>query len=88
VSIYFDKCSQKDVSAALTVFHNGEGFGGLVPQNKFQARRIEIWNSINQWSFCQFLECQAPLLKRNAPLLKTFWRWFWASTQPITQADF
>jgi len=28
------------------------------------------------WSFCQILECQAPLHKRKAPLLKTFWRQF------------
>jgi len=27
---------------------------------------------LNQWSFCQFLECKAPFHKRKDPLLKTF----------------
>jgi len=27
--------------------------------------------------FCQFLQCQAPLHKRKALLLNTFWRRFW-----------
>jgi len=31
---------------------------------------------MNQWSFYKILECQAPLHKRKAPLLKTFWRRF------------
>ena len=39
------------------------GFGGVSPP------QIEIWN-INQWSFCQILECKSPLLK-------TFWWRFW-----------
>jgi len=41
---------------------------------------------MNQWSFCQFLECQAPPhkrkappQKRKAPLLRTFWRRFWSA---------
>jgi len=32
---------------------------------------------LNQWSFSQFLECQAPPHKRKAPLSKTFQRRFW-----------
>jgi len=39
---------------------------GLVPQTKLQAPQIETWNTINQWSFCQFLECQATPHKRKA----------------------
>ena len=31
--------------------------------------------------FCQFLQCQAPLYKRKAPLLKTFWRRFCADIE-------
>jgi len=50
---------------------------GLAPPNKATSPQIETWNTINQWSFCQFLECQAPPHKRKAPLLKTFWRRFW-----------
>jgi len=30
---------------------------GLSPQTKLQAPRMEIWNTMTQWSFCQFLEC-------------------------------
>jgi len=42
----------------------------LVSQTKLQAPQIETWNTINQWSFSQFLECQAPPHKRKAPQLK------------------
>ena len=57
-------------------------FGGLAPQTRIQAPRIETLNHINQLRFCQFLECQVPLhkpkapQKRKAPLLKTFRRRF------------
>ena len=37
----------------------------LAPQTKLQDPQIEIWNTLNQWSFCQILECQAPLHKRK-----------------------
>jgi len=56
---------------------HGNGFGGLSPQTKLQAPQIETWNTINQWSFCQFLEYQAPPHKRKAPLLKSFQQHFW-----------
>jgi len=46
------------------------------PPNKAPSPQIETWNTINQWSFCQFLECQATQHKRKAPLLKTFWQRF------------
>ena len=63
--------------------------GGLLgtkppPKQSSKTPKIETWNTINQFSFCQILECQslphkakAPLQKRKAPLLKTFWRRFW-----------
>ena len=35
------------------------GFGGLGPAKELPSPLIEIWNTINQWSFCQILECQA-----------------------------
>jgi len=53
------------------------------PTNKTPSPQIEIWNTINQWSFCQFLECQAPLHKRKAPLLKTFWTVHWNINESI-----
>ena len=51
--------------------------GGLAPQKISKPPQIETQNTINQLSFCQLLECQAPPYKRKAPLLKTFWRRFW-----------
>jgi len=35
-------------------------FGGLAHPNKTPSPQIETRNTINQLSFCQFLECQAP----------------------------
>jgi len=54
--------------------------GGLwcgYPPNKAPSPQIEIRNTINQRSSCQFSECQAPLYKRKASLLKTFWSVHW-----------
>jgi len=49
------------------------GFGGLSPPNKGPRTQIGTWNTtVYQWSFCQFLEYQAPPHKRKSPLLKTF----------------
>jgi len=59
---------------------------GLAPQTKPKPRQIETWNTIKQWSVCQFLECQVPPHKRKAPLLKTSWWRFWLpsfSTYPV-----
>jgi len=53
---------------------HGEALVGLAPPNKLP--QIEIWNTLQQWSFCQILKCQAPLFK-------TFWRRFcysWSKT--------
>jgi len=36
------------------------GFGRLSPLNKALTPQNEIGNTINQWSFCQFAECQPP----------------------------
>ena len=53
------------------------GFGGLSPhQTNLQAPQMELWNTKNQWIFCQILECQAPLHKHKASLFKTFRRRF------------
>ena len=38
-------------------------FGGLASQTKLQAPQIEIWNTINRWSFCEISECQARNIK-------------------------
>jgi len=53
------------------------GFRGFIPPSKAPSDpEIETWNTTDQWSFCQCLECQATSHKRKAPLLKTFWRRF------------
>ena len=49
---------------------------GLDPQTKLQAPQTETRNTVNQWRFCQFLECQAAPAETQSPLLKTFWRRF------------
>jgi len=46
----------------------------LVSQRKLQDPQIEIWNTGKNWSFYQISACKAPLHKREAPLLKIFWR--------------
>jgi len=49
-----------------------EALVGLTPQTKLQVTKLKH-DTINQWSFCQFLECQAhPPHKRIVPLLETF----------------
>jgi len=67
------------------------GWGALVdlgPPNEAPIPQIEIWNTINQWSFIKFSECQAPLHKRKVPLLKTIWRRFCAWSWSRCQAKF
>jgi len=53
---------------------HGEASGGFTPQTKLQAP--QNWNMKHYESveFLSIFECQAPLHKRKAPLLKTFWR--------------
>jgi len=38
---------------------NTEGFGRLNPPNKAPSPQLETWNTKNQCSFNQLLECQA-----------------------------
>jgi len=42
----------------------------LAPQTKLQAPKIETWNNINQWSFCQYSECQGPRINAKPPYWK------------------
>ena len=49
------------------------GFRGLTPtRQSSKTPQTETWNTIKQWCFCPFLECQAPLHKRNAPPIVDF----------------
>ena len=61
-------------------------FRGLALQKKHQSPQIETWNTINQLSFCQFLECQTSPHKPKASWklsgdgsdLMSVWKWsFW-----------
>jgi len=45
------------------------------------------YKTLNQCSFCQFLECHTPLRKRKAPLLKIIWRRFWWYSQAYVGFD-
>jgi len=63
----FDFCPQ----CAHSRHHGGEGvLVGLAPPNKAASPQIETWNTRNQWSFYQLLECQVPPHKRKAPYWK------------------
>jgi len=42
----------------------------LALKTKLQASQIETWNTINQWSFCQFLKCQAHRTNAKPPYWK------------------
>jgi len=43
---------------------------GLVPPDKAASPQMETWNTINQYSFHQFLECQPPRTNTKYPYLK------------------
>jgi len=66
-----------------TQSHHHGGLWHSYPPKQSSQPQIEIWNTINQWSFCQFSECQAVLHKRKAPLLKTFWTVCWNINKSI-----
>ena len=63
--------------------------GGLSSPTKLQTSQIEIRNPINQWSVCQFSECQSLLYSTNVKPL--YWRLFgdgsvWAVDWNICQS--
>jgi len=50
---------------------HGGPFVGLDPTNKAPSHsQIELWSTINRWSFYQISECQDPLIRRKAPYWK------------------
>jgi len=70
--------SPKDSSWLQPVASLWGGFGGLMPSQKSckpPKLKYEIVNTINDEDFL-FSQCQAPLRKRNSPLLKTIWQQF------------
>ena len=70
-------CNCKPVGNSRSPVATGGGLlGAKPPKQSSQPPQIETWDTINQWSFCQFLECQVPPHKRKAPLFKIFWRRF------------
>ena len=54
-----------------TVLSPRGGFVGLAPTNKAPGHpQIELWSTINRWSFYNISECQDPLIRRKAPCWK------------------
>ena len=54
------------------------GFWGIsTPKQSAKTHQIELWSTVNRWSFYQVSECQATLNRRKAPLSKTFCRRFY-----------
>jgi len=59
------------LSTVCSVPSAWRGFGGLSPPNKAPSPQIGTWNTtVYQWSFCQFLEYQAPRTNANLPYWK------------------
>ena len=51
-------------------------FGEVSPtKQSSKPTQIEIWNTINQWSFIKFSNVKPPCTDVTPPL-KSFWRWF------------
>ena len=44
----------------LTSYSDPSARGAYPVQTKLQAPKIEIWNTINQWSFCQIFRIRSP----------------------------
>ena len=61
---------EKDNSPAVP---SPRGFWGLYSRNKAPSVQIELWSTVNRWSFCHISECQPPLKKCKASILKVFW---------------
>ena len=51
--------------------------GISTPKQSAKTHQIELWSTVNRWSFYQVSECQATLNRRKAPLSKTFCRRFY-----------
>jgi len=74
--------SQASVLYLLQPRRYGGFWGDSHPKQSSKRPQIETSNTINQLSFCQFLECQArphkpkTPAKTQSPLIETFWRRF------------
>ena len=73
-------CIFRDAGGAVgkQSHRHGGPFVSLAPPSKQSSRpsQIELWSTTDQWSFYQISECQAPMNRRKALLLKTFSRPF------------
>jgi len=59
------------LSTVCSVPSPRRGFSGLSPPNKAPSPQIGKWNTtVYQWSFCQFLEYQAPRTNAKLPYWK------------------
>ena len=75
IIVYWKKCllsTDSDNKILQSIYFQSRRHGvalvGLAPQTEYQAPQMEIWNTINHWSFYQ--------ISISSPLVKTFWRRF------------
>ena len=60
------------ITPVLNPVPSCRSFGGLSPPNKTPRPQTETRNTISQWSFCQFLECQVTPPKTQGPPIENF----------------
>ena len=59
---------------------------GLAPQTKLQAPKIEIWNTINQWNFCQ-IWLSSPACTNLKPYIKKLDHHIWYLSHCLPPSD-
>jgi len=70
--------SERVFGVAAQSRRHGEALVGLASQTKLQDPQIETWNTMNQWSFRQFLNVKPPRTNAKppaitqSPLIKNF----------------
>jgi len=66
-----------------------QGFWGFsIPKQSSKSPQMELWSTINRWSFYHISECKSSLNKRKAPYWKLFgdgsgWNALSSSQYPI-----
>jgi len=60
-------------------------------RHREHSLQIEIWNTVItliSGDFIKFSECQVPMNKCKAPIVKTFWRRFWFKSHMLSRDRF
>ena len=79
-------CNECSHGCGTSPVSTGRLWWAYPPRTKIQPPKIEIWNTINQWSCCQILECQAPLHKRVKCPIEDFLTTVLCGTTPVTNS--